>query len=175
MESTSTSATNSLDTSLESLEKSVYSIKLGDENYQDSLKLAESYKEAGIKLFMENKFPEAIDRFSDAINLNIETNKNAIYYSNRANCHNKMENFGLALQDSNKSIEIDKDYIKAYFRRASANLILSHFDEAINDLEFVCSKFPNDECALDKLKKARSEKKKKLFMQSITSERTNEE
>jgi len=159
------------DSSLDSLEKKIYSIRLGDMNYEDSLKLAESYKEDGNKLFNQNKFEEAIEKFTDAINLNIETKKNSIYYSNRANCHNKIENFGLAIEDSNKAIEIDKDYLKSYFRRATANLILSHFDEAISDLELLYAKFPQDESCLDKLKKAKSEKKKKLFRESICSER----
>jgi serine/threonine-protein phosphatase 5 len=176
MESTSTS--NSINSSLESidsLEKSVYSIRLGDLNYDDCIKYAENYKEQGNKLFSQNKFVEAIEKFTEAINLNIETKKNAIYYSNRANCHNKMENYGLAIQDANKAIEIDNNYFKSYYRRASANLILSDYNEAVKDLEFLYGKFPNDEGCLDKLKKAKAEKKKKLFMQSIVSERTAEE
>jgi hypothetical protein len=78
--------------------RAVYSIKIGDINYEDSLKIAEEYKEAGNRLVTEQKISEAMDKFTDAINLNIETKKNAIYYSNRATCHIKMENTGLALQ-----------------------------------------------------------------------------
>jgi hypothetical protein len=36
--------------------------------------------------------------FTNAININIETNKNAIYYSNRALVHINMENIGLAIE-----------------------------------------------------------------------------
>jgi serine/threonine-protein phosphatase 5 len=98
------------------------------------------------------------------VNLSIETNKNAIYYSNRANCHIKLENFGLALQDANKAIEIDKNYDKAYSRRASANLCLFHFEEAIPDLKFLIEKYPSEASLSDKLKKAQVENRKlKLF------------
>lgn len=74
---------------------------MGDLNYEESLKLAEEEKEAGNKLLLENKLTEALNRFTDAINYNIETKRNAIYYSNRAVCHLKMENTALAIQGKN--------------------------------------------------------------------------
>jgi serine/threonine-protein phosphatase 5 len=73
--------------------------------------------------------------------------------------------------DANKAIENDPDYIKAYYRRASANLVLGHYDDAVKDLEFVKSKIPNDASLDDKLKKAKIERKKKRFVESIASER----
>jgi serine/threonine-protein phosphatase 5 len=161
--------------SLESLEKSVYSIRLGDINYQDSLKIAEELKEAGNKLLNANKFADAIDKFTDAINLGIETNKNAIYYSNRAFCNIKLENFGLAIEDANKAIEIDKEYIKAYYRRASANLLLFHFDESVKDLEYLVSKLPADLGLEEKLQKAKVERKKKRFLESLKGDKVEEE
>lgn len=36
--------------------------------------------------------------FTKAIDMNIETEKNAIYYSNRALVHYNMENYGLAVE-----------------------------------------------------------------------------
>jgi serine/threonine-protein phosphatase 5 len=175
MESTSTSNSSFDSDTVDSLEKSVYSIKLGDINYEDSLKLAEEYKDAGNKLMQENKLGDSINKYTDAINLNIETGRNAIYYSNRAWCHNKLENFGLALTDASKAIEIDKNYDKAYFRRASANLFLFHYDEAIKDLMHLFKKYPNDELVIDKLKKAQGEVKKKKFFDSISEDRSTVE
>ena len=90
-------------------------------------------------------------------------------------CHNKLENFGLALADANKAIEIDVNYDKAYFRRASANLFLFHYDEAVKDLNHLYKKYPTDESLLDKLRKAQGEVKKKKFFDSISSERTADE
>ena len=174
MESTSTT-NSSLNDSVDSLEKSVYSIKLGDINYEDTLKLAEEYKEAGNKLMTENKASDAIQKFTDALSLNIETKKNAIYYSNRAMAHTKLENIGLAIQDANKAIEIDPDYLKAYYRRASASLMLSHYDEAIKDLQLLYTKFPSDSGLLEKLNLAKKENKKKRFFESLSSESRNEE
>ena len=159
---------------LESLEKSVYSIKLGDLNYEDSLKLAEEIKETGNKLLNINKFADAVDKFTDAINLGIETKKNAIYYSNRAFCNIKLENFGLALQDSKKAIEIDENYIKAYYRRASANLFLFDYEQAVKDLEFLSLKFPQDPVLTDKLQKAKAERKKNRFLDSLKGDKVDQ-
>lgn len=168
--------TNSLDTTTESvdnLEKSVFAIKLGDANYDDSIKLAEDYKLLGNKLLSENKYADAVEKFTDAINLNIETKKNSIYYSNRAFCHIKLENTGLAVQDATRAIENDKDYLKGYYRRASANLILNHLDEAIKDLELLYVHMPQD--IEDKLKQAKAQRKKKRFLEAMVSDQGYEE
>ncbi len=73
--------------------------------------------------------------------------------------------------DAQKAIEVDKDYIKAYYRRASANLFLNNFDEAIKDLEFILIKYPNEESLKDKISKAKSERKRKRFLEIIASDR----
>ena len=62
------------------------------------LQKAEEFKEAGNQLMKTNKFSDAMKKFTEAIDLDIETKKNAIYYSNRAMIHIKMENYGLAVQ-----------------------------------------------------------------------------
>ena len=69
------------------------------------------------------------------------------------------------------AIKIDPDYVKAYYRRASANLLLYHFDDAIPDLEFLVKKLPEETSLVDKLNKARKEKKKKSFLESMKGDR----
>ena len=76
--------------------------------------------------------------------------------------------------DSNKAIEIDKDYIKAYYRRASANLFLNNFDEAIKDLEFIHTKYPKDQSLNEKLTKAKQERKRRRLLESLSSDRGDE-
>lgn len=75
----------------------MYAIKLGDSNYEESLKKAENIKECGNKYLKEENNTEALNKFTEAIDMSIETKKNAIYYSNRSFVHIKMENYGLAL------------------------------------------------------------------------------
>ena len=94
------------------LEEIMYSIKLGDLNYDESLALAEKYKSEGNAFFGSNKFIEALEKYTQAINLKVETKNNAIYYSNRAFVHLKLENFGSAIQDVNMAIKIDPEFSK---------------------------------------------------------------
>ena len=48
-------------------------------------------------------------------------------------------------------------------------MILQHYDDAINDLEYIKSKFPNEPIVQEKLQKAKAERKKKNFLKSIDS------
>lgn len=61
----------------------------------------------------------------------------AIYYANRSFAYLKTECFGYALSDASKSIELDKLYIKGYYRRAAAYMSLGKFKEALKDFEYV--------------------------------------
>lgn len=54
-------------------------------------------------------FTQAVDGYSKAIDLNPN---NAIYYANRAFAHIKLENYGSAVADATKALEIDPKYIK---------------------------------------------------------------
>ena len=59
------------------------------------------------------------------------------YYTNRSFAYIKTESFGYAIEDANKAIELDKDFIKAYYRRATANMALSKFKESLKDFKAV--------------------------------------
>lgn len=152
------------------LVEDLYKIKLGDDNYDKAHKEAESHKLQGNSYVKENKYTQAIDSFTRAIDLKIETKNNSIYLSNRAFINLKIENFGLALEDANKAIEIDPSYIKAYYRRASAYLFLRKYDEALTDLRLLFTHFPNDEDIKLKINNTITEKRKKKFLESIQSE-----
>jgi len=49
----------------------------------------------------------------------------AIYFSNRAFAHLKMENYGLAIADADEAIKMNPNYQKAYYRKADACIALS--------------------------------------------------
>ena len=57
----------------------------------------------------EKHYPLAVAGYSRAISLDPG---NAIYYANRAAAHIRVENYGLALSDASKSIELDPRYVK---------------------------------------------------------------
>ena len=148
----------------------IYSIKLGDLNYDESLALAEKYKSEGNVFFQNNKFLEALEKYTLAINVKVETKNNVVYYSNRAFVNLKLENYGSAIEDANMAIKIDPNFIKAYYRRANAYLNLSKYAEAIRDYVLVKQKFPNEKNLDEKIAIARKKKKQRDFFSAYSSE-----
>ena len=57
----------------------------------------------------EHQFAEAVEGYTRAIEL---TPSNAVYYANRAAAHIHLENFGCALSDASRAIELDPKYTK---------------------------------------------------------------
>ena len=60
-------------------------------------------------LNIEQKFEEAIAEYTRAIELDSTV---SIYYGNRSFAHIKLENYGYALTDANKALELDGTYVK---------------------------------------------------------------
>lgn len=84
--------------------------------------------------FSEKDYENAIKYYSEALELNPT---NAIYYSNRSLAYLRTECYGYALADATKALEIDKNYIKGYYRRATSNMALGKFKAALKDYETV--------------------------------------
>ena len=61
----------------------------------------------------------------------------AIYFSNRSLAYLRTECYGYALADATKCLEIDQNYIKGYYRRATSNMALGKFKAALKDYETV--------------------------------------
>lgn len=61
----------------------------------------------------------------------------AVYYGNRSFAYLKTECFGYALSDASKAIDLDKGYIKGFYRRAAAFMSLGKFKEALKNYEYV--------------------------------------
>nr|GEW21679.1 serine/threonine-protein phosphatase 5-like [Tanacetum cinerariifolium] len=83
-----------------------------EENNNPNIELAESIKQQANEAFKGNKFNQAIDLYTKAIELNGE---NAVYWANRAFSHTKLEEYGSAIQDASKAVEIDPKYSKSYY------------------------------------------------------------
>lgn len=87
-----------------------------------------------LSFFPEKDYENAIKYYSEALELNPT---NAIYYSNRSLAYLRTECYGYALADATKALEIDKNYIKGYYRRATSNMALGKFKAALKDYETV--------------------------------------
>ncbi|CAD8176897.1 unnamed protein product [Paramecium pentaurelia] len=89
----------------------------------------EKLKELGNEQFKLSNFQKAIEFYTSAIE-NANGNQRLVCLSNRAFAHIKMENYGLAIIDADEILKDDSGFIKAYYRKGSAYLLLGKFDDA---------------------------------------------
>ncbi len=89
---------------------------------ENQLQECEKFKEDGNTHLKNNEFEQAIDSYTKAIEHSgreaVPNNKIAIYHANRAFAQIKLENYGLAIEDAQKSIKLNPNYEKAYLRLA---------------------------------------------------------
>lgn len=119
-------------------------------------------------MFQDCKYARAIEKYSLAIALNPN---NAVYLSNRAFCHIKLENYGLAIVDAEKAIAANPKYIKAYYRKGDAHLAMGKFKQGLKDFKQVLKVFPTEKDALKKMKICDKEVKQAAFAAAIAGER----
>ncbi|XP_067859414.1 E3 ubiquitin-protein ligase CHIP isoform X4 [Heptranchias perlo] len=93
---------------------------------------AQDLKEQGNRLFLSRKYQEAAASYSKAINRNPSV---AVYYTNRALCYVKMQQFDKAVADCKHALELDSQSVKAHFFLGQCQLEMENYDEAIGNLQ----------------------------------------
>lgn len=88
---------------------------------------------------------------------------NPVYWSNRAFAHIRLDEFGAAITDATKAINLDATYAKAYYRRGDAAFALSHFKDAVQDFRAAARLAPRDPDLRRKLAEAEKELKRSRF------------
>ncbi|KAL2937496.1 Serine/threonine-protein phosphatase 5 [Bienertia sinuspersici] len=126
---------------------------------------AEELKCLANEAFKAKKYSQAIDLYSQAIELN---NQSAVYWANRSFAHTKLEEYGSAIHDATQAVEIDPKYSKGYYRRGAAYLAMGKFKEALKDFQQVKRICPNDPDAAKKLKECEKAVKKLKFEEAIS-------
>jgi serine/threonine-protein phosphatase 5 len=109
---------------------------------------AEQIKNDANIMFAACHYEKAIERYTEAISYNPYM---AAYYTNRAFASIKLELYGVAIQDANNAIKQDPKFIKAYYRRAIANMALGNLRESVKDFRTVCLLEPRNQDARKKL------------------------
>lgn len=89
------------------------------------------FKEEGNRHFMKRNYKEAIEMYSKAI----DKSPMSVYYTNRALCYFKLQQWSLAVDDCKKAVELDPHSVKGYFYLGQALCEQNHFDEAIVQLK----------------------------------------
>ncbi|CUS21877.1 LAQU0S04e02850g1_1 [Lachancea quebecensis] len=111
---------------------------------EEAAQQALEFKNQGNTFIKEKKYPEAVECYSKAIELD---GTQSIFYSNRAFSRLKLDNFLTALEDCNKSIELDPKNIKAIHRRGLSYVGLLEFSKARKDLKTILQVKPNEQSA----------------------------
>jgi serine/threonine-protein phosphatase 5 len=143
-------------------------VNTGSLSNEEREEQAEALKAQGNDDLKNGHLAAAIRHYSEAIDIY----PTAIYYSNRAMAYIKAESFGLALADANTAIALDPTYIKARYRRGSANFALLKYRDALKDFRVVLKLKPKDKDARRKYKICDKAVKEAAFAEAIQHEST---
>ena len=80
---------------------------------------ADAEKELGNKAFSDGRYTEALEHYSKAIEMSTES-PNHVYYSNRAQVYIVLTKYQNAIEDCDKSLQIDANFIKSFYRKTTA-------------------------------------------------------
>lgn len=97
----------------------------------------EELKDKANEFFRKGRYDEAMIFYSKAIDAEPLKKETASCFGNRSFAACKLEQYGLALTDADKAIELDPSYIKAYYRRAAAYMALNKPKNALDDFKRV--------------------------------------
>ncbi|KAI3918318.1 hypothetical protein MKX01_041638 [Papaver californicum] len=91
-------------------------------------KLADEEREKGNEFFKQQKYPEAVSHYTEALRRNPNDPK---VYSNRAACYTKLGALPEGLKDAEKCIELDPTFPKGYTRKGAIQFFMKEYDKAL--------------------------------------------
>ncbi|RZC54006.1 hypothetical protein C5167_012854 [Papaver somniferum] len=91
-------------------------------------KLADEEREKGNDFFKQQKYPEAVSHYTEALRRNPKDPK---VYSNRAACYTKLGALPEGLKDAEKCIELDPTFPKGYTRKGAIQFFMKEYDKAL--------------------------------------------
>uniref|UniRef100_A0A1B6CJA7 Uncharacterized protein n=1 Tax=Clastoptera arizonana TaxID=38151 RepID=A0A1B6CJA7_9HEMI len=112
-----------------------------DNNSNNLPEKVQELKEQGNECVRNKKYEEAVLHYSHAINLDP---KNYTLYSNRSFSFLKIQQYYLAMEDAKKTISLNPDWEKGYFRKAEIEHATFHFQEAMISYAMALTIQPND-------------------------------
>ncbi|KAJ2159919.1 Palmitoyl-protein thioesterase 1 [Coemansia sp. RSA 552] len=127
----------------------------------------EALKQEANALFREKQYHEAIEKYTAAISSDPTV---PAFYTNRAQCHLRTEEYGAAKNDANAALALDPSFLKAYYRRAAAFLAMGMLKEARADFRLVSTKVPGDAAARAKYQDCDKLYRRIMFEKAIDSE-----
>lgn len=119
----------------------------------EARKEADKVKLEGNAFLKAKDFDKAVECYSKCIELD---GTNAIYYGNRAAAKMHLKEFSSAVDDCKMAISIDKTYVRAHERLASAYRSLDMDEKELEVLENAVATHPTNEQLVKLLKDAKS-------------------
>ncbi|KAK6158017.1 hypothetical protein DH2020_005331 [Rehmannia glutinosa] len=101
--------------------------ELEQQEYFDP-QIADEERDKGNQFFKEQKYPDAIRHYTEAIKRNPKDPK---AYSNRAACYTKLGAMPEGLKDAEKCIELDPTFSKGYTRKGAVQFFMKEYEKAL--------------------------------------------
>jgi len=117
----------------------------------DEKEQAEKLKLEGNELMRAEKFEEAIEKYTKAIELD---SSNQVFYCNRAAAYSKLEQHYAAVEDCQRALDMDPKYGKAYGRMGLAYSSIHKHKEAVDCFKKAIEIEPENESYQSNLKLA---------------------
>jgi len=93
-------------------------------------KTSDEEKEIGNNLYKNKQYADAIKHYSNAINHSTGPVNSALY-ANRAACYIKLKQYLLAIEDCDRSIQLDSSFVKSYIRKANCHEYMKNYHLAL--------------------------------------------
>ena len=138
-----------------------------DPEFKDAIKYLrmvqklEKTKEEGNNLFKMGKFQNAIETYTQALAVdpsNRSTNSKIL--QNRALCYIKIKDYGPAIADCNRALELDPSYNKARKTKAKALGASGDWEESVRELKALQESNPSEPGIAQEIRAAELELKK---------------
>ncbi|GAB2274116.1 Hsp70-Hsp90 organizing protein 2 [Dionaea muscipula] len=123
--------------------------ELEQQEYFDP-QIADEEREKGNEFFKQQKYPEAIRHYTEAIKRNPKDHK---AYSNRAASYTKLGAMPEGLKDAEKCIELDPTFAKGYTRKGAVQFFMKEYDKALETYQEGLKLEPNNPELLDGVKR----------------------
>lgn len=128
-----------------------------------NLQKLEKLKKEGTDAFTSGQYKEAVERFSECLELDpLNNSYNSTILYNKACAYLKQGMIKEALKDLDQCLKINDEYVKALLKRSELYLQQKNFEEAVRDLEKIKSVDPSTQGLRQKLQEAKLELKKSL-------------
>ncbi|XP_047325288.1 hsp70-Hsp90 organizing protein 3-like [Impatiens glandulifera] len=119
--------------------------ELEQQEYLDP-QLADEEREKGNEYFKQQKYPEAIKHYTEAIRRNPKDHR---AYSNRAASYTKLGAMPEGLKDAEKCIDLDPTFTKGYSRKGAVQFFMKEYDKALETYQAGLKHEPNNQELLD--------------------------